>query len=231
MELQFWWLGIAISCVVCVVVMIILLFMSQNAKYMSQFGQDKRALEYLNFKQNGYYMEIGVHDGKNNNNTYVMDTKYGWDGICIDPFMANMDERSCKRVPVALGSKPGTMEFSGLGNGLGGLTKFSTSEKHNGMWTNKTKKFDVTTVDVETPMKVFEDNDVPQTIDFLSLDVEGAEMDVLKAFPFDKYCVRYAAIETNNDKTKESEMRKFMKQKGYKFEGHHYVDDFYSKTC
>lgn len=44
----------------------------------------------------------------------------------------------------------------------------------------------------------------------MSLDVEGVEMDILKSFPFDKYCVKYATIETNNNKEKEKEMEEFM---------------------
>ena len=62
----------------------------------------------------------------------------------------------------------------------------------------------------------------------MSLDVEGAEMDILKSFPFDKYCIKYATIETNNEKEKEKELEEFMRKRGYKFEGPYKTDHIFS---
>jgi FkbM family methyltransferase len=228
-----WFLVITITILIGCIVGIIYLGMKWNPgkKSYSQYGQDLKALKHVNHKRNGYYIEIGVHDGKSNSNTYLMDTQYGWKGVCIDPFMANMGERSCTQYYTALGSTPGKASFSGAGNGIGGLTEFSTSDTHNKRHTQQTRTFDTQTVQVATPQDVFKDANVPSTIDFMSLDVEGAEMDVLKAFPFQKYCVRFAAIETNNDESKEHEMREFMKKQGYAFAGHEHVDDYYTKEC
>lgn len=84
-------------------------------------------------------------------------------------------------------------------------------------------------VPVRTPEDVFTEANLPSTIDYMSLDVEGSEMDILKSFPFDKYCVKYATIETNNNKQKE--MEEFITQRGYKFEGHKEVDHIFSNIC
>ena len=62
----------------------------------------------------------------------------------------------------------------------------------------------------------------------MSLDVEGSEMEILRAFPFEQYCVRFSTIETNNDEAKERELRAFMLERGYTFLGHAGVDDYFA---
>ena len=172
----------------------------------AQFGQDLWALEYHNHKRDGTYLEIGVHDGESGNNTVLMDQEYGWSGVCIDPFMDHMEDRSCQKFYVALGSEPGEADFRYGDNGehsvLAGLDKFASTDD-NKMWKDKVGGFEMKKVQVRTPEDVFAEANLPSTIDYMSLDVEGAEMDILKSFPFDKYCVKYATIETNNDKDKE----------------------------
>jgi FkbM family methyltransferase len=203
----------------------------------AQFGQDLWALEYHNHKRDGTYLEIGVHDGEKENNTVMMDQEYGWRGVCIDPMMKNMEKRSCQQFNVALGSEPGEADFRyGDGSfdkgdqGLSGLDKFATSDD-NKQWKDAVSNFKIKKVQVRTPEDVFKEANLPSTIDYMSLDVEGAEMDILRSFPFDKYCVKYATIETNNDKEKEKEMEEFMTQRGYKFEGHKEIDHIFSNTC
>ena len=196
----------------------------------SQFGQDILALKHHNYKRNGTYLEIGVNDGEIDNNTVIMDQHYGWKGVCIDPNMQNMTNRTCKKIDVALGSEPGHAKFKN-GGGLSGLKKFAASDKDNKMWSDRVKKMPESIVEVKTPESVLSDTGLPNVIDYMSLDVEGAEMDILKVFPFDKYCVKYATIETNNDKEKEVELEKFMSDKGYKFEGHVIVDHIFSNSC
>jgi FkbM family methyltransferase len=202
----------------------------EKLKTKSQFNQDLFVLEHHNHKKNGFYLEIGVHDGENISNTSLLDQEYNWKGVCIDPFMSGMKNRSCQQFNVALGSTPGKTQFR-LGGGLSGIDKFVTSEKDNKMWASKAKNFEKTTVNVRTPEDVFKEANMPHIIDYLSLDVEGAEMDILKSFPFDTYCIKYATIETNNNKEKEKELEEFMRKYGYKFEGHYKTDHIFSNNC
>ena len=43
--------------------------------------------------------------------------------------------------------------------------------------------------------RILDEAGSPKSIDFLSLDVEGAELEVLKGIDFDKYCIRYMLVE------------------------------------
>lgn len=86
-------------------------------------------------------------------------------------------------------------------------------------------------VNVRTPRDVLSETRMPSIIDYLSLDVEGSEMDILKVFPFDKHCIRYATIETNNDKETEKELEAFMAERGYAFVEHLGVDHHFTNSC
>jgi hypothetical protein len=68
-------------------------------------------------------------------------------------------------------------------------------------------------------------------IDYLSVDVEGSELDVLRHWPFQRHCVRFMSVETNNNRAKEVELRQFLQERGYELVGHAGVDDFYSREC
>lgn len=228
------------------VLIIIGIFLNYNSNYCyikknfphdkslskSQYEQDWLALKHHKFKENGNYLEIGVYDGENDNNTVIMDRIYNWKGVCIDPFMKNMDNRTSQNFKVALGSEQGTYTFRGDGSsGLSGIDKFANSNEHNSIHVDTVSKMPVSKVTVRRPFDIIAESKLPNVIDYMSLDVEGSEMDILKSFPFDKYCIKYATIETNNDKKKEKEMEDFMLKLGYKYEGHHILDHIFSNQC
>lgn len=50
----------------------------------SQAGQDLIVLDVLNNKTNGYFLDLAAHAAAYISNTFVMETKYNWTGICID---------------------------------------------------------------------------------------------------------------------------------------------------
>ena len=52
--------------------------------WQSQAGQDKFVLDSLNYKTDGFYLEIGAYHSKNISNTYVLEKNYGWSGVSFD---------------------------------------------------------------------------------------------------------------------------------------------------
>lgn len=52
--------------------------------FYSQIGQDRLVIKYLNNKKNGSFVDIGCGYPKTINNTYVLETEFGWNGISID---------------------------------------------------------------------------------------------------------------------------------------------------
>lgn len=53
-------------------------------KSWSQAGQDLFVLEYLNYKTNGSFLEIGAFHSSNNSNTYLLETEFNWRGISFE---------------------------------------------------------------------------------------------------------------------------------------------------
>ena len=157
----------------------------------------------------------------------MLDEQFGWCGCCVDPNANRMASRTCAFFPVALASRTGTAQFS-WGGPYSGLTEFVSSETHNAMHCDMAEHMWTSTVEVRTPLEVLESAHAPTEIDYLSLDVEGSEMEILRAFPFDKYRIAFATIETNNDAAKEVEMRDFMCERGYAFIGHAGNDDYFA---
>jgi hypothetical protein len=61
-------------------------------------------------------------------------------------------------------------------------------------------------------IEVLQKFNVPSTIDYLSLDVEGAEYLIMKDFPFDKYFIKVMTVERPG-----KDLRKLLESQGYVF--------------
>jgi hypothetical protein len=64
----------------------------------SQLGQDLAVLKAFKDKTNGFFIEIGASDGMELSNTYLLETKYNWKGICVEPIPRRF-ELLCKNRP------------------------------------------------------------------------------------------------------------------------------------
>ena len=67
----------------------------------------------------------------------------------------------------------------------------------------------------------------PKFIEFLSLDTEGSEYDILQAHDFDQYLFGYICIEHNFIEVNRQKIRKLLESKGYIFVRENHVDDDY----
>lgn len=194
---------------------------------MSQFGADRWVL--ANNKEAGFYVDVGCHDGIDISNTYLLDNS-GWKGICIDPFPRNFDSRTAQVVTAVVYSSNGhEVEFdysredpgcSGIESELGmhkeRLYKTTTIEKH---------KFKTRTLE-----SILTDCNAPRKIEYLNMDIEGSEYEVLRVFPFEKWSFKMMSIEHNFEEPKRSQIRQLLETKGYILAHSVYVDDWYVNT-
>jgi len=58
----------------------------------SQLGQDVEVVQFYNDKENGFFIEIGASDGIELSNTYLLETKYNWKGICCEPIPSRFEK-------------------------------------------------------------------------------------------------------------------------------------------
>jgi hypothetical protein len=52
--------------------------------FLGQSHQDEFVLRLLNFKRDGYFLEIGSNDPIQYNNSYILEKEYNWKGIMIE---------------------------------------------------------------------------------------------------------------------------------------------------
>ena len=57
----------------------------QDLEWFSQAGQDEVVMSLLRYKEGGYFIDLAANDATLLSNTYVLETKYHWKGLCIEP--------------------------------------------------------------------------------------------------------------------------------------------------
>jgi len=161
-------------------------------------------------KGDGYYVDVGSSDGVIASNTKLLDDR-GWKGVCIDPFPTNMTSRTCQvfSQPVYSVSRQ-KVSFRAAG-GMGGIT----DTLGVGAQTLKVSKAPVVEFETATLDEILEKAKAPRHIDFMSIDVEGAELEVLRGLSFDKYQVEAFTIEHNFEQPKREAIRQLLESKGY----------------
>ena len=191
---------------------------------MSQFGADHWALHHN--PKGGFYVDVGCHDGIDISNTYLLD-KAGWKGICIDPFPKNFTQRTAKVVKaVVYSSNEDVIEFdySVEDPGCSGIHSELGIHKERLYATTTIQKHKFTTRTLES---ILEECNAPYSIQYMNLDVEGAEFEVLRVFPFQRYAFKCISIEHNYEEPKRTQIRKLLESKGYQLERSVHVDDWY----
>ncbi len=184
-------------------------FLHAKEIYRSQAGQDFWVLgEVFDQKRNGFYLDIGAHDGIRISNTYVLETRYGWEGICVeanpDSFSLLQKNRRARCVNACLDASEGTVSFSKNGV-LGGIVSDDTDNRTSG-----DQAGEVVTMNTIPLEKLLDETGAPATIDYLSIDIEGAEERVLGDFPFERYTFNCMTIERPS-----ARLRQVLERNGY----------------
>jgi len=166
-------------------------------EYKSQIGQDKYIVEHIfNRKKNGYFIELGAGDGEYLSNTFALEKNLDWGGVCIEPnpkFTSALGKnRSCHKVfsPIfSVSDKEVEFsivdggEFSGISNLLGNIGSYKVENK--------------IMLKTKTLTEVLDSIKAPTYIDYMSLDTEGSELEILKGLDFSKYTIGYMSVEHN----------------------------------
>lgn len=148
--------------------------------FPSAFGQDKWIARFL-FPgvEDGYFVDVGSGDGVVSSNSKLLEDR-GWKGICIDPFPTNMEGRSCEMFEEVVFSVAGdkvSFRDAGFLGGIDselGLTKEWADVKEAPL-----VEFSTVTLD-----DILQRANAPGFIHYMSLDIEGAELEALKGLSF-----------------------------------------------
>jgi len=195
-----------------------------DTEYPSEIGQDKWVLEKV-FPgvRDGYFVDVGSGHGTIGSNSLALERR-GWKGICIDPFPVHMEGRSCELFKEVVFSEAGrTMDFHTAG-GLGGVADTL------GAWSTKASQAPVVKMTTVTMGDILKRASAPSFINYISMDIEGAELEALKAFPFDQYRVGSWTIEHNREEPKRSQIVALLESHGYRRVHEWQQDDFFVPT-
>ena len=187
----------------------------------------------------GYFIEIGGADGITNSNTVVLEQQYGWNGVCIeadpDQYLLLKNNRSCITVNSACSSTSGeklefilsTKNSSHKFRQMSGLLNFAKKYKKELLDSKKQNPECSFLVTTKTLTEILDEVKAPENIDFLSLDVEGAELEVLQGINFEKYKIDCILVEHNNEHPKRSNIRKLLFSNNYYKAENLLIDDLY----
>jgi FkbM family methyltransferase len=176
--------------------------------FNSQDNQDKY-LETNIFKgyKNGFFVDVGAHDGVSINNTLYFDKYNNWTGINIEPIKSVYDRLVSNRpnninLNCAVCNKDGETEFlcnTGYTEMISGI-KDTFDQRHLQRLENENRQMGSTTQVITVNTKKLEticDEHNISHIHYLSIDVEGAEFEVIKSINFDKVFIDVIGFENN----------------------------------
>ena len=185
-------------------------------RFSAQYAQDIIAYLFFKGKSTGFYIEIGANDGYTGSTTYWAE-QLGWNGICIEPEKKTFKElkknRHCCLNNVAISDKnlKGTefLVFPKRTSRSGILKTMSEKQIIEAKSYSYMSTTTVETLTFNDMMKSYPDI---RHIDFLSIDTEGHEMNVLKSIDFNKFSFDLLTIETGED----SDAAKYIEKMGYR---------------
>ena len=167
----------------------------------SQFRQDLFVLAELGFKRNGYFVEFGATDGAHLSNTHLLEKEFGWTGILAEParvWHARLKANRTAHIETnCVWSTTGeTLQFNEVTSPeLSTIHQFNSSDEH-AQARQRGRGYDVQTISLNDLLAKY---DAPARMDYLSIDTEGSEFEILSRLDFDRY--RFSVITCEHNGT------------------------------
>ena len=196
----------------------------------SQLGQDLYVLSFYQHKRNGYFIEIGANDGITLSNTYLLEKEYGWTGICAEPIPTSYNKLVTNRPGSHCCDKPvyrvtGEQVTFSIANTC---DLYSGIDQYIGMHKKRVES-NKTTITLETISlnDLLRQYHAPPHIEYLSLDTEGSEYEILRTFDFGTYTFGLIDVEHNYEEPRRTHIRDLLLSNGYEFVEENKWDDRY----
>ena len=184
-------------------------------KSQAQLYQDLFVLNEHRFKREGFFVEIGVGNGKEISNTFLLEKEFGWRGILAEPNQQLAPSIRAHRAAVldqrAVFSKTG-LELDFLideaEKELSTLADFKDKDQRH-------RQGGTCRVSTVTLNDLLDQHQASTNIDYISIDTEGSELEILQAFDFSKYQVSVFTVEHNYEREKLQRLQELMRANGF----------------
>jgi FkbM family methyltransferase len=199
--------------------------------YYSQWGQDRWLEENIfKGKRQGIFVEIGVLNGISDSNTAFFEFERNWTGLLVEanPQFARdvpLNRPNSKFKHCAAYSKKGSVSFKVVEHTPGWSGIEQDFDPFHASRINKGGMSHYVTVPCDTLENLLADL---HNIDYMSVDIEGAELAILKDFPFKQFDIRIIGVENNVITDRRVEHVLFAN--GYQFLHRIEYDDFYQRN-
>jgi len=209
-------------------------FCATNAMHShAQLFQDLLVVFLLQGKRDGFFVEFGATNGRDLSNTFTLERSFGWKGILAEPARswhaalqanrkASIDTRCVwKETGARLDFKETEIaEVSTLADLVD--RDFNKGDRAKGM------TYPVETVSLNDLLTA---HGAPREIDYLSIDTEGSELEILNAFDFAGYDIKIVTVEHNFVEPDRQALLRLLTGKGFVrlFEPLSKFDDWYVK--
>jgi FkbM family methyltransferase len=195
-----------------------------NGKFYSQSGQDKYLIENIfQDKKNGIFVDVGAYDGITYSNTYYLEKEKGWSGICIEPnpnvFESLVRNRKLPCLSCGVCNFSGRTDFTlikGYSEMLSGITKtYNLAHPKRIDWEIDNMGGNKESIQIEVkPLEhIFRENNISY-IDYISIDTEGSEEQILKSINFNDVYIDVISVECNYGI---DQIQEFLFKKGFTF--------------
>ena len=183
-------------------------------KHINQFknlpdGEQDLIRDFFDNKQDGFYVDVGANEPMIESQTYHLD-KIGWSGLLLEPLphYCNLlkQHRTGKVVQYACSSPENNNKVLKL-IVAGGHSTLNQNPIALGTKSNQTINVTCKTLD-----SILEENNVDVGFDFISIDIEGHEMEMFKGFTLKKWNPKLVLLE---DHVTNHKKHNFMVQNGY----------------
>ena len=165
----------------------------------AQLLQDLWVLYELKEKRGGFFVEFGACDGISLSNTLLLEKAFGWQGVLAEParvwHAALYRNRNCYISDKCVYRSDGIeVLFNEVEIGeLSGMEDVADGDFHAD-FRREAKQYSVSTISLN---RLLSEARAPGRIDYLSIDVEGGEFDVLQSFDFAAHEIALISVEHN----------------------------------
>lgn len=201
--------------------------MTTAIEYHSQPAtrQDEWLVSHIGYGSPGYFVEVGANDGLRHSNTLTLERHFGWTGLLIEanPKLfaeCQANRPHCQCVEAVVGPDNAFNQnfafANGDGSGFSGLVRHMSREWLQNHELHGSEIRPVATLSLKTLLSRVA---APQVIDYLSLDVEGAEYAILESFmqpsasKLQFFHIRYMTVEFLYDRLTLKKLERLLEPK------------------